>query len=129
MLLKKVNTDLKFKLQKCKQCSHCPWLKTTNPYDIPHNYSLENHENLRDTIATASSIEQLLEHKSGKPFKIMACHESTQKQEYPCIGWLINQNNNNNIRLRIWLANCENYQDIELAGEQHDNFEGTIPQD
>ncbi len=57
----------------------------------------------------------------------MACHESSDGNESPCVGWLHNQLGvGNNIPLRIW-AMKEKIGKLTLIGEQHETFEDTLP--
>ena len=59
---------------------------------------------------------------------MMACHETPEGNEQPCIGWLhLHLHEGNNIGLR--LAVFEGYisADYELDGEQHPDFESTLP--
>lgn len=105
-----------------KQCTHCPWKKTTNPHrDIPR-YKEDMHDALRSTIAT----EQVYETTRG--LRLMACHESPPGDEVPCVGWLVNQATNNNIGLRLLLLRERNNikEKFDTEGEQHENLEDTI---
>lgn len=111
-----------FKLTRTKQCAKCPFKKSTNPLEIPNGYDVELHEKLlRDTIAT-DTIESLTQQKA------MACHESKIGKEEFCVGWLWNQlRQGNNIGLRIKMIGCENLNELQVLGEQHDSFEDTLP--
>lgn len=105
---------------KRRQCAKCPWKKTTNPYEIP-NYQRALHESLRgDTIAEPGDMR-------GAP-KMMACHETTEGRELPCIGWLANQlGPGNNIGLRLRALSDRSLSNFTLVGEQHETFEDTLP--
>lgn len=106
------------KLGRTKQCEKCPWRKDVDPHDIPNGYSVERHKALSSTIN--SGMDTL----SGD-LHIMACHEL---HETPCIGWLVNQiGPGNNFGLRMQMSKCENFDRIELVGEQHETFEDTLP--
>ena len=113
----------KFYLKRLIQCSKCPWRKDVDPFNIPNGYTPEKHQALIETIAQKNPIEQLLE-DSEKPLPIMACHET---HDAHCIGFIHNQINRNNIRLRMHLMFCENAEEIEIVGEQHETFEDTLP--
>lgn len=107
-------------LKRTMQCDKCPWLVTTDPYDIPNGYSEARHRALAHTIATPG-IRSLI----GDNCHIMACHEL---HDAHCIGWLVNQiGHGNNIALRIQMLSCENARAIRLRGEQHERFEETLP--
>lgn len=109
-----------FKLPRIVQCKKCPWKVSTNPHDIPDGYCETKHENLKDTIAEPGSL---------KPTdKAMACHHSTGSDEMYCIGYLENQlGRGNNISLRIKMLHCENIGKIKTIGDQHLQFEDTLP--
>ena len=114
-----------WKLKQTKQCAKCPWKISTNPHEIPNGYSVEKHEALEETIAKNldNTTEQL--ENIDKPLKVMSCHDSGDSY---CIGWLNNQlGAGNNILLRIQMMNCENVDQIVLDGEQHSNFQDTLP--
>lgn len=109
----------KWKLKRVVQCEKCPWRVDTNPYDIPNGYSLDKHRDLRSTIANPSEIT--LESRSA-----MACHET---HDAHCIGWLVNQlGRGNNIGLRLQMLGCKNRGQIKTIGEQHPDFESTLPE-
>lgn len=56
---------------------------------------------------------------------MMACHEI---HDTPCVGWLVNQlGPGNNINLRMHIRHYENANELIVVGEQHENFEDTIP--
>lgn len=108
-----------WKLRQTKQCSKCPWLTNTDPYTIPDGYDVEKHQALAGTIAEPGVIP------TDTNLRVMACHETDS--DY-CIGWLNHQlGEGNNIGLRVRFMNCTNAGDIELIGEQHPNFESTLP--
>ena len=105
-----------------KQCAKCPWRKDVNPFDISDGYCPTKHANLRDTIAVPEEI------RIGGGLKIMACHESRVGRESPCVGWLANQlGPGNNIPLRLLARRDQSLDDLELVGEQHEDFEDTLP--
>lgn len=107
----------KFTLKRVKQCDKCPWKKSTNPHDIPNGYCETKHCNLSSTIS--SGLQSLGNNHA------MACHETDNAH---CIGWLNNQlGAGNNIGLRMQMLNCTNIGKIRLDGEQHENFEQTLP--
>lgn len=104
-----------------KQCEHCPWKKSTNPFDIPHGYSEELHESLEDTIAIEGDL-------TGNG-KMMACHEHPPGEEAPCIGWVFHQlGPGNNIPLRL-MALEGHFDHVEWPDHetQHERFEDTLP--
>jgi len=106
-----------------KQCKACPWKKTVNPgKDIPDGYSVDLHKKLSCTIAEPGVLP------SSNTLVHMACHESTGPgDQFPCVGWLINQlGPGNNIGLRL-SARDGRYNDLKLVGPQHETFEDTIP--
>lgn len=114
-----------WKLKRIEQCEKCPWRKDANPLEIPNDYDVEKHKNLKRTIAQAGVLEQVLDYANKKPLRMMACHE---EHEAHCVGWLKHQLGvGNNIRLRIAMLGCENLGELKLHGEQHDNFEDTLP--
>lgn len=107
------------KLKHTKQCKNCPWRVDSDPNAIP-GYDLEMHQDLDSTIAVEGAINPNI--------KAMACHDSPEDQQHHCIGWLVNQLGvGNNIVLRTQMLNCENAEDIEVFGEQHERFEDTLP--
>lgn len=113
-----------WKLNRLKQCEHCPWRKATNPHDIPNGYTEERHRLLKETIAEDPMVS-LSSYLRGDSLKIMACHEM---HETHCIGWLNHQlGPGNNIALRMQMAGCTNRNGIRLRGPQHETFEETLP--
>lgn len=111
----------KWKLKRTSQCQKCPWIVGVNPHDIPNEYSEEKHRNLEATICTEANLKDL---EKGE-IKIMACHE---KHDTHCIGWLNNQIGiGNNIPMRMKMFFCDNADKIRLRGEQHQNFNDTLP--
>jgi len=77
-----------------RQCAHCPWKVSTNPFDIPNGYCPTKHAALQETIARVPSLTS--------PVRMMACHETKPGKELPCVGWLANQlGPGNNIGLRL----------------------------
>ena len=134
----------KFKLPRLKQCEKCPWKKSTNPLEIPDGYSIENHVNLKNTIADLKKDCLMTSHQIscgettenlssfiasiGNLKHVMACHHTNGDDGMYCIGWLHNQLGvGNNIGLRVKMIQCENIKHIKLDGEQHETFEQTIP--
>lgn len=112
----------KFKLPRTKQCAKCPWKVSTNPYEIPDGYCEVKHSKLDVTIN--SGIETIY----SDVLHAMACHHSTGDDKMYCVGWVHNQMGvGNNILLRLKMMNCENAKDIKVFGEQHKNFEDTLP--
>jgi len=107
-----------------RQCKLCPWKVSTDPLDIPGGYEVALHEHLRRTIADRARFEDLL---SDKPLRIMACHESNPDRPIPCVGWLVNQLERNNLPLRFAMIKGRIDCDVELVGPQHENFEDTLP--
>ncbi len=109
------------KLKRIKQCAKCPWRVSTNPHGIPDGYCEVKHGNLKSTIAKDGEINL------GQ-MNVMACHHSNGSDEMYCVGWLNHQLGvGNNIGLRIRMMKCENIRDIKVVGEQHLNFEDTLP--
>lgn len=107
-----------FKLQQTKQCKNCP---DSDPNAIS-GYSLEMHQDLENTIADPGTIN------FGREIRAMACHNSTDEEQFHCIGWLVHQLGvGNNIGLRMQMWNCENASEIEVFGEQHQRLEDTLP--
>jgi hypothetical protein len=107
------------KLKRTLQCAKCPWKVSTNPHEIPNGYCETKHANLECTIAKEGTI---------KPLIAMACHHSKEGKEQFCVGWLHNQLGvGNNIMLRIQMRQCENLGKLRIVGEQHENFEDTLP--
>ncbi len=119
-----------FKLPNTIQCGKCPWRKDVNPRDIPNGYCVQKHKDLEETIATppCSTEDTIKMLGDDSPLKMMACHESENGHESPCIGWLNHQIGvGNNIKLRLHMLSCSNAHEIVLCGEQHENFEDTVP--
>ena len=107
-----------------KQCAKCPWKVTTNPLDIPGDYTVEKHQALRGTVAAG------LVNLDTVTLRVMGCHEHTPADEVACVGWLDDQlGPGNNIGLRIAAAQGRVGIDYELDGAQHECFEDTLPQD
>lgn len=112
-----------WKLKRLKQCEKCPWKVSTDPHDIPHGYSEELHRDLAGTIAQTGIPD------FDAPLRIMGCHEHPPGADAHCVGWLIHQlGPGNNIRLRMSILDCDNIQDVELDGPQHERFEDTLPE-
>ncbi|PTT02347.1 hypothetical protein DBR11_04995 [Pedobacter sp. HMWF019] len=113
----------KFKLTLTKQCAKCPWKVSTNPYEIPGEYSKELHEKLGDIIPDPDPLK----YTPVKELRVMGCHLS--HKDY-CIGYLHNQlNSGHNLALRLRFFKCENAKDIQIVGPQHKTFEDTLPKD
>lgn len=107
---------------KTKQCAKCPWRVDVDPNEIPDGYCPTKHRELENTIAKPGSLAGVF---GG--LRMMACHESKPGKESPCVGWMANQlGPGNNIGLRLW-ATKNLKERIELAGEQHERFEDTLP--
>ena len=107
-----------------KQCGACPFKKSTNPRDIPNGYCETKHAALKRTIARPGDL------RIAGTLRIMACHETPTGDEVPCAGWLANQlGEGNNLQLRLAAAFGRIDADVELVGEQHETFEGTLPKD
>ncbi len=105
-------------LKRTAQCAKCPWIKGSNPHEIPNGYEVEKHRALAATIAEPGSMR-------GSDGRAFACHES---HDAHCIGWLVNQvGPGNNIPLRIRMMTCANTKKIRLRGDQHASFEETLP--
>lgn len=103
------------------QCAKCPWKKGVDPFDIPNGYDVEKHEALAETIQPG------LTGLAG-PRRTMACHETPQGGEMPCVGWLVNQiGPGNNLALRIAVSRKEVDADVRTVGPQHRRFEDTLP--
>ncbi|MEN0050628.1 MAG: hypothetical protein AAF806_26420 [Bacteroidota bacterium] len=113
----------RFKLNRTKQCKHCPWKKSTNPFEIPNGYDVDKHIALVNTIAKEGVYDP-----TNNNLRVMACHCSSKGKEEYCIGWLHHQlGSGNNILLRLTMMSCENAIDISVVGEQHQCFEDTLP--
>lgn len=107
-----------WKLLQTKQCSSCPWRVDSKLEDIP-NYSRTKHLYLRETIAENGVLNLNLA-------ALMACHKSHQN-DLVCIGWLHNQLGiGNNLGLRLTMSQCENADEIQIRGKQHQSFEETF---
>ena len=103
-----------------KQCEHCPWKKSTDPYDIPGGYDVDKHRALKSTIVSGT--------RSLRNDRAMSCHEYPSEDRMPCVGWLHNQlGAGNNIGLRLAVVVGQIDGDYELGGPQHDRFEDTLP--
>lgn len=110
----------KWKLKRTAQCAKCPWIKGSDPHEIPNGYDEEKHCALESTIAKPGDLSGLC-----GPLNVMACHETDDAH---CVGWLVNQvGPGNNIGLRLQLMSCENARNIRLRGDQHETFEDTLP--
>lgn len=106
-----------------RQCAKCPWRVTTNPREIPDGYDEGLHRGLSRTIAEPASLAGL-----GAPLQVMACHETPQGAEKPCVGWLVHQlGPGNNLVLRMRVAAGAIDADVETVGEQHACLENTLP--
>lgn len=104
-----------------KQCAKCPWKVSTDPHAIPNGYCTTKHAGLADTIAAPATM-------TSGPLRIMACHETPEGQELPCIGWLVNQlGPGNNLGLRLAVLQGRIDADVETVGPQHETFEDTLP--
>jgi len=109
------------KLPRVVQCKKCPWRLSTNPRDVPNGYCEKKHKGLETTIT--SGLESLTANTA------MACHHSVGGDGMYCVGWLHNQlGSGNNIGLRLRMLYCDNINDLQLVGEQHETFEDTLPE-
>jgi hypothetical protein len=107
-----------------RQCSKCPWKIATDPHEIRNGYDPKKHAGLRNTIAQPG-VPDL-----RSPLRVMACHETPEGCERPCVGWLHNQlNDGNNIVLRLAVHAGRYSAKYELDGPQHARFEDTLPKD
>jgi len=106
-----------------RQCAKCPWKVDTDPHDIPGGYCPEKHKKLGSTIAEPARIPI-----PGSPLRLMACHETAEGKELPCVGWLENQlGAGNNIGLRLAVSCGQFDANIETVGPQHQRLEDTLP--
>ena len=107
-----------------KQCAKCPWKVGTDPNEIPNGYCVTKHAKLSRTIAEEGIIPL-----PGTPLRIMTCHETNDRRELPCVGWLDHQlGRGNNIALRMAVRNGRISANIETVGQQHVRFEDTLPE-
>lgn len=117
---------MSFKLRRTRQCSKCPWKKSTNPHDIPNGYCERKHLKLSSTIADESG--NLAAALGFRQLRHMACHEHPEGAEAHCVGWLVNQlGPGNNIALRLVMRSCDNLANLSVDGPQHETFEDTLP--
>lgn len=105
-----------------KQCAKCPWKVSTNPHEIPGEYTVEKHKNLIGTVATG--LDSL-----GRTLRLMACHETNPGKELVCVGWLVNQIENNNLGVRLAVMQGRIDGNVETVGEQHARIEDTLPKE
>lgn len=109
-----------WKLKRTAQCAKCPWIKGSDPHEIPNGYDEEKHRALACTIAKPGDVSGAFGSRHA-----MACHET---ENVHCVGWLMNQlGPGNNIGLRLSMMNCENINSVRLRGDQHETFEQTLP--
>jgi Family of unknown function (DUF6283) len=109
-------------LKQPKQCRNCPWRKESDITTIP-NYSEEQHEALASTIADSEGEDNPL-----APIEMMACHNSTGTgEDIPCVGWMCNQLDRNNIGLRLMMLGCDNAGQLETLGQQFATLSDTLP--
>ena len=104
-----------------RQCEKCPWKVSTNPNEIPNGYCEKKHRALDSTISRGRM-------NLGSSLKMMACHETKVGKELPCVGWLayeLGPGNNLGLRLAVFRGQVD--ANFELDGEQHENFEDTLP--
>lgn len=107
-----------------RQCEKCPWKVSTDPHGIPNGYCPAKHAALEGTIAEPASLRDL----GRGALHMMACHETVEGKELPCVGWLAHQlGPGNNIALRMAAISRQIDTDFELDGEQHERFEDTLP--
>lgn len=110
------------KVQRTKQCEKCPWKKSTDPNDIPGGYSPEKHARLNVCQAPGTS-------GIGRPQNWMACHESSPRKPYACVGWLVNQlgpGNNFGLRLRAMLGELGDVDVLQVDGDQYDTVDEMV---
>lgn len=104
-----------------KQCKKCPWLKDTNPHDIPDGYCETKHRALTSTVTKPGELNL-------GTLRLMACHETPIGKERPCVGWIANQlGPGNNIGLRLAVLRGRIDGSFQLIGEQHETLEETFP--
>jgi hypothetical protein len=109
-------------LKRTAQCAKCPWIKGSDPREIPNGYCESRHRELAATIARPENPADL----HAEAMHVMACHETDDAH---CVGWLMNQlGPGNNIALRLRMRTCENASKLRLRGEQHATFEQTLPE-
>lgn len=107
-----------------KQCSKCPWRKSSNPREIPGGYCETKHAALESTIANPGDITTI----HATTMRLMACHETRVGAELPCVGWLVHQlGPGNNIQLRYAVSRGRVDADVETVGPQHETLEDTLP--
>lgn len=105
-----------------KQCSACPWKKSTDPNEIPNGYCATKHAELSSTIADPGNIQV------SDGLRMMACHETSVGAEKPCVGWLVHQLGvGNNIGLRLAIIRGRVDANVRTVGPQHERFESTLP--
>ncbi len=102
---------------KQKQCKACPWKKSVvASRDVPH-YSLAKHEETALNLRT---------HGTFGTVRLMACHETQEGKERPCVGWLYNQlGPGNNIALRLKVRGQKFTLDLDTE-DQHATFEDSL---
>ena len=106
-------------LKQTTQCAKCPWKVSTDPYDIPNGYEVEKHQALKATLAEPGALDL------SSTLPAMACHET---HDTYCIGWMAHQlGRGNNIPLRLKMMTCTNIKEMRIVGDQHPNFESTLP--
>lgn len=104
-----------------KQCKKCPWKVGVDPHDIPDGYCEVQHRGLADTIAEPGAFRP-------DALRVMACHETPNGSERPCVGWLVHQlGPGNNIALRMAVVTGRIDGDVQTVGPQHERFEDTLP--
>lgn len=114
-----------WKLKRTRQCAKCPWRKDVDARDIPNGYCIKKHRALECTI-DRSGGQFKASRLSERNMPVMACHDTTDAH---CLGWLSNQVGiGNNIPLRLRMMSCENADQVVLVGEQHEDFNDTIPE-
>jgi hypothetical protein len=109
-------------LKLTAQCPKCPWIKGSDPREIPNGYCESRHRELASTIARPADLADM----HTTELHVMACHET---EDAHCVGWLMNQlGPGNNIALRLKMRSCENASKLRLRGEQHATFKDTLPE-
>jgi hypothetical protein len=78
------------------------------------------HQALESTIADGPG-------SLGQELRMMACHETPLGGEAPCVGWIVNQLQHNNLRLRLAVILKQVDGNVQTVGPQHERFEDTLP--
>lgn len=103
-----------------KQCAKCPWKKSTGN-DIPNGFAKNAHDLMRRMTATPGSLK--------RTELVMQCHETSDSDPLPCVGWLVHQlGPGNNLRLRLASIAGQIDGNVETVGPQHTHPEDVVPQ-